>query len=381
MEVLFGASLLFVFYTYIGYPLWLLVIKFFVSKPLPLYKLGHELQNVSVIIAAYNEEKNICQRIVNISRQNYNQNNIQIIVVSDGSTDRTVNELRNLNLQNLEIIELSENQGKAVAINTGVAAATGEIIIFADVRQLFESGAITHLVNSFSDHNVGCVSGELIFLQNAESSIQAEIGAYWRYEKWIRKMESATGSVVGATGAIYAIRKKLYRSLPQGTILDDVLAPMNIVMQGYHCIFNSNAIAYDYVSKDLAQEWRRKVRTLTGNWQLLFSSPSLVVPWRNPIWGRFLAHKICRLLVPFALLVLFVTSILSQGIFYNISTFMQIVFYVFALLGKIFPVVRNNSLVNLSYFFMVMNAAAVTGLWKCVSGRCNDVWQSNLHEK
>jgi len=378
MERFFWGSLLFISYTYIGYPFWLFLRKLFLANPLPVYEAGKELPGVSVIIAAYNEEKNICQRIENISRQNYPQSKIQIIVVSDGSTDRTVSELSKLNCPNLEIIMLLENQGKAVAINSGVAAAKGEITIFSDVRQNFDPFAIAYLVDAFSDHNIGCVSGELILLKNGESSIHTEIGLYWKYEKWIRKMESATGSVVGATGAIYAIRKKLYRSLPQGTLLDDVLTPMNIVTQGYRCVFNSNAIAYDYVSKDLTQEWKRKVRTLTGNWQLLNLSPSLLVPWKNPIWGRFLAHKIYRLLVPFALVVLFLTSPLSQGIFYKIATLLQIILYLLALFGKFFPVARKNKLVNLIYFFMVMNAAAVTGLWKLISGRCNDVWQSNL---
>lgn len=381
MTYFFWTSLLFIFYTYIGYPLWLLFRKTFHSNLLFMNEEVRDLPEVSVIIAAYNEEKNISRRIDNVSRQNYPQNKIQIIVVSDGSTDGTVIELSKLNMKNVNVIELSENKGKAVALNYGIAAAKGEIAIFADVRQLFDPGAITYLVKTFSDHNVGCVSGELIFLQNDESSVQAEIGSYWRYEKWIRKMESATGSVVGATGAIYAIRPKLYRPLPQGTLLDDVLTPMNIVMQGYRCIFNPSAVAYDIISKDLAQEWKRKVRTLTGNWQLLCFLPSLLIPWRNPIWGRFLAHKIYRLLVPFALFTFFLTSILSQGFFYNIATFIQIIFYTLAFLGKIFPVARNNRLINLVYFFMVMNAAVVTGFWKCVTGQCNDVWQSKLYEK
>jgi len=383
MEVIFFANFIFVLYTYIGYPLWLYLIKAFQLNlsPVSTYEHWDCKPNISVVISAYNEEKNICLRVENIYKQNYPKEKIQIIVVSDGSTDNTVGVLYNLNFTNLDVIELSNNKGKSIAINYGVDAANGEIIIFADSRQIFDKFAIDNLVRTFSNKNVGCVSGELILLKNSESSIPVEIGTYWKYEKWIRKMESATGSVVGATGAIYAIRRKLYRPLPPGALLDDVLTPMNIVMQGYRCIFNSKAVAYDLVSKDITQEWTRKVRTLTGNWQLLYFSPSLLLPWRNPLWGRFLAHKIFRLLVPFALVVIFVTGILSQGILYEIATLIQIVFYILALCGKFFPVARNNRLVNLIYFFMVMNAAAVTGLWKWVSGRCSDVWKSNPYEK
>jgi len=146
---------------------------------------------------------------------------------------------------------LNQNVGKSVALNLGVERATAEIIVFADARQTFAPDVLRELAANFSDPLVGCVSGELILLQNAESQIQTEMSGYWKYEKLIRKAESATGSVIGATGAIYAIRKALYRPLPAGTLLDDVLTPMNIVMDCYLTVFDGAAGGYDCHSKDI----------------------------------------------------------------------------------------------------------------------------------
>lgn len=322
-----------------------------------------------------NEERNIKKRLENLLSQDYPPEHMEIIVVSDGSTDRTEEIVESFRGDAIKLFSLGIRKGKAAALNRGVKEAKGEIIVFTDARQLFEPDAISHLVANFADSGVGCASGELIFLKNDESGIQAEIGAYWRYEKWIRKNESSSGSVVGATGAIYAIRKDLYRYLPVGTLLDDVLTPMSIVMQGYRCVFDGAAVAYDIVSKDVAQEWKRKVRTLAGNWQLLTLYPSLLLPWQNPCWWRFLSHKIFRLLVPFLLLAMVVFSALAEGPLYSVFTCLQLALYGIAGIGMLVPTARKIRIVNLSYFFLVMNLAAVAGFWSWVTGGCRTAWQ------
>ncbi|MBM9538529.1 glycosyltransferase family 2 protein [Desulfobulbus alkaliphilus] len=376
MEILFWSSLFFIGFTYFGYPLWLALRKRFYATSGAEKENIDRLPNISVVIAAFNEEDSIVNRVRDIGRQNYPQEKIQIIVVSDGSTDRTVDELHQLKFPNLDIIALPDNKGKAVALNAGVATATGELIVFTDARQTFQPDAIRQLSNDFLNPDIGCVSGELVFLQDGKGDIQQEMGAYWKYEKWIRKAESATGSVIGATGAIYAIRKNLYRPLPLGTLLDDVLTPMNIVMQGYRCVFNSHAVAYDVVSKNITQEWKRKVRTLAGNWQLLNIAPSLFIPWDNPVWGRFLAHKMFRLLVPFALVALLPASILSQGVVYSIAGLLQILIYTVGLAGWLWPATRGNRFVNLVYFFIVMNVAVVASFWRWIRGQCHSTWHA-----
>lgn len=371
MKLLFWSAAAFILYTYLGYPLLLWLQSRIAGKAVQKQPIT---PFVSVVMSALNEEGRIGARLDNLLGQQYPAGQLEILVVSDGSTDNTCEIVRSYSGRNVRLLELPGRSGKALAVNLGVSEARGGIIIFADARQRFEPDVIARLVANFSDASVGCVSGELMFLENADSTIQAEMGAYWQYEKRIRKMESRSGSVVGATGAIYALRRALYKPLPEGTLLDDVLTPLNVVMQGYRCIFDGSAVAYDAVSKDASQEWTRKVRTLAGNWQLLTLRPGLFVPVLNPLWLRFMSHKIFRLLVPFAILVMLVSGVsVGRGIS-RISTPVQWLLFSIFLVGLLAPSVHRNRLVKLAYFFAVMNVAALAGFWKWLTGQSGSSW-------
>lgn len=373
MVILFWATLLLIVYTYVGYPLLVALLQRLTQREVckrPIYPF------VSVVIAVHNGESTIEGRLQNLLEQEYPHEQFEIIVVSDGSSDRTVACAEACVFEHVSVYALEKNAGKAVALNHAVKMAKGEIIVFTDARQEFQADAIKNLVANFADDTVGCVSGELHFLEDPSSKIEAEMGAYWRYEKFIRRSESESGSVVGATGCIYAIRRELYQSLPAGTILDDVLTPMNIARKGKRVLFEAQAVAYDIISKNAAQEWRRKVRTLAGNWQILSLAPWIMFPGINPLWWRYVSHKLLRLLVPFAMVILFVVSMLLPGSFFRMFALMQIVFYGIALSGFLLPATRSIRLVNLSYFFMVMNAAAIAGFWKWLTGGCATAWQS-----
>lgn len=378
MKTLFWLSACFVVYVYAGYPL-LLALRAALRKR--RVGRGPLSPTVSVVLAVYNEEERICARLENLLSQQYPEEKFEVIVVSDGSTDRTDQLVAPFAGQRVRLERLDTRQGKAVAVNKGVGSACGEIILFTDVRQSFEPGVISRLVANFNDPGVGCVSGELLFLRDPESRIQAEMGGYWHYEKWIRKNEALTGSAVGATGAIYAMRRALYRPLPPGTILDDVLTPMNVVLQGYRTVFDGSALAFDLVSKDFSQEWKRKVRTLAGNWQLITLCPALLLPYRNPCWWRFLSHKLFRLLVPFALLLALAGGALAQGTFYRLLTMLQLAFYLAGIAGALAPAARSYRLVNLISFFLVMNLAALAGFWRWASGRCQTAWLPAYSDK
>lgn len=372
MIVLFWASLILIIYTYVGYPL--LVAIFLRISPRTVSKRP-VYSSVSVVIAVHNGESCIEQRLQNLMDQDYPRDKLEIIVVSDGSTDRTVASAQLFVSDVVSIFALDKNDGKAVALNYGVDRAKGDLVVFTDARQEFQVDAIKSLVANFADESVGCVSGELHFLEDPESKIEAEMGAYWKYEKFIRRSESASGSVVGATGCIYAIRRELYQPLPTGTILDDVLTPMNIARTGKRVLFEGQAVAYDIVSKNTAQEWRRKVRTLAGNWQLFTLAPWILLPWENPLWLRYISHKLLRLLVPFGMVLLLCSTLLLHGSLFRLFAIVQVAFYSIAFAGFLIPAARSSRLVNLSYFFMVMNAAAVAGFWKWATGGCATAWQ------
>ena len=384
---IFWVSAIFVLYIYAGYPflLWLESI-FCPHKIHKKYQL--EYPRVSVVIAAKNEEQNIKKRLENICEQSY-LGSVEVIVVSDGSHDQTCSIIKQLKDDlvqyerrkdqgpiDIKLVELLLSSGKATALNKGIDSSSGEIVVFTDSRQTFEKNAVKELLANFSDPQVGAVSGELIIMNINKSEVAEGMGLYWLYEKFIRKRESLTGSVVGATGAIYAIRRHLFQELPENTLLDDVLIPLNVVFQGYRVVFDSEAKAYDITSPNMEKEWKRKVRTLSGNWQLLSINPNLLIPWKNPILFRFLSHKICRLLVPYALFIMLLDSLIITNIYYNIFAVVQLIFYLLALAAFFLPgLLRKNRIIKVSYFFVTMNMAAVVGLYVWVKKKNNITWK------
>lgn len=378
IEFFFWFSLLLIAYAYIGYPSVLMLLCKLRKKAISKHPIS---PTVSIIIAARNEEKNIVKRLSNLCDQDYSSNKIEIIIVSDNSVDGTNQLVQSFGDSRITLIPLQQSSGKAFAVNTGVNAAQGEILVFADARQRFERNVVSELVANFADPEIGCVGGEMVFLDNIDSNVRIEMNAYWRYEKNIRKNESATGSVIGASGSIYAMRRRLYKQLPSGTILDDVLTPMNIVNQGYRVIFDSNAIAYDILSNNVQQEWRRKVRTLTGNWQLLGLAPWLIIPWWNKEWCRFVSHKFFRILVPFFLVLLFLLNLQLNGLFYQIFLYIQVICYSLGSCGHFFPSFRIYKVFSTPYFFMIMNIAALLGFFYWISGTDKRIWKAAYAEQ
>jgi cellulose synthase/poly-beta-1,6-N-acetylglucosamine synthase-like glycosyltransferase len=292
---------------------------------------------VSVVVAAHNEASRLPARVANLLDQTY-PGPLEIVVVSDGSTDATRRALARFDGR-IRFIDLPRG-GKPLALNAGVAAARGEIICFADARQQFAPDAILQLVSNFDDPEVGGATGELILdceLQpdGTESTVGHGIGLYWVYEKWLRRQESRVWSMLGATGAIYAVRRTLWQPLPPATLLDDVLAPMRVVLAGKRIVFDPRARAYDRAARDGSAESRRKTRTLAGNYQIVALEPRLLLPFVNPVWVQYASHKIGRLLVPWALVASFIASVTlaTQHWFYALALILQLGFYGLAALG------------------------------------------------
>lgn len=380
MLIVFWCCLFFIVYTYFGYPLLLFLWSRLFPRPINK-KRPDSWPLVSVIIAAKNEERTIGPRLKNLLRCRYPADRLQIIVVSDGSTDGTADVVQSvidsLPEKEVKVVlhELDQSVGKPSAINEGLLKVKGDFIVFTDSRQRFEEDAISQLISNFSDPSVGCVSGELFFVEHENSTVAREMGLYWKIEKLVRKMESTIGSVAGATGSIYAIRRELFQPMKPELLLDDVFTPMQIVLNGYRCVFDPVARAYDIPSTDDTQEWLRKVRTLAGCWQLLTILPRLANPMKNPIWFRFFSHKIFRLLVPLALFLLFVASFFPQGGFYKLAILGQVVLYLMACVGWLIPKTRNNKVINLAFFFVMLNGAALSGFYFWAAGKCQGVWK------
>jgi cellulose synthase/poly-beta-1,6-N-acetylglucosamine synthase-like glycosyltransferase len=267
------------------------------------------------------------------------------------------------------------SQGKAAGLNDAIKLATGEVLLFTDARQQIESGALRLLIENFADLDVGAASGELMLGDPISGETEKGMGLYWRIEKKIRELESASGSVVGATGAIYCARRRLLDAspLPEGTILDDVLLPMQIVRKGSRVIFDSRARAWDSPDLGEGREFSRKVRTLSGNYQLLQLAPWLL-SHENPIRFEFVSHKLSRLAVPFALLALLIASMLLPQPLYRTALGAQLAFYALSLAAlagvKIGPLSR---IADPARTFVVLNSAAMVAFINFVTGR-KAVW-------
>jgi cellulose synthase/poly-beta-1,6-N-acetylglucosamine synthase-like glycosyltransferase len=354
MVIVFWLSVAFVLYAYVGYPALLAVwararngvrrqVSGLGSQRSESADRGSRftIPGVSVIVAARNEARRLPERIDNLLASDYPPDRVQIIVASDGSTDDTAAALAPY--RDRVTLLLLPARGKAAALNAAVLHARHPILVFADARQRFAPDAIRRLVAAFSQPGVGAVSGELVIdceedeHAAEQSTIGDGVGAYWKYEKWIRRNEAIVGSSIGVTGAIYAMRRWLWQPLPTDAILDDVLGPMRIVQRGYRVRFEPRARAFDRTASDAAAELRRKTRTLAGNFQLLRYEPFLIVPGRNPVWLQFVSHKLARLVVPYALMVLLVSSawLTSTSPVYTLAFAGQVMFYGLALYGAL----------------------------------------------
>jgi poly-beta-1,6-N-acetyl-D-glucosamine synthase len=349
MELLFWSAVAFIVYVYAGYPALLAVWATIVTRRTERVRGCHEHERdrrrvlrhaddatpgITVIIAARDEAPRLAARIHNLLKADYPADRLQIVVASDGSTDDTAEVLKPFGSR-VELLQLPP-QGKAAALNAAVERARYPILVFADARQRFARNALRTLATRFTNWRVGAVSGELLIDGNG-STIGDGVGAYWQYEKRLRRYEATVGSTIGVTGALYAMRRELWQPLPGDTLLDDVLAPMRVVLAGHRVVFEENARAFDDASKDAGAELRRKVRTLAGNFQLLALEPKLVVPLVNPVWFQFMSHKIARLLVPYALVATFGASaaLADRSLFYAAALAAQCAFYGLAIYGAL----------------------------------------------
>ncbi|MDQ2833214.1 MAG: glycosyltransferase family 2 protein [Acidobacteriota bacterium] len=367
MKFIFWTSFTLVAYAYVGYAFLLLVWVRLRRHPLLQKSIT---PTVSIIMAAHNEELRLPTKLANVAALHYPKEQLQIIVASDGSTDQTVEILR----ANREVVPviLPQARGKACALNQAVAFATGEILVFLDVRQTVEPNAVSELVSCFTDPGVGAVSGELLLEAAADGPSPEALGIYWKIEKMVRRLESETGSVVGVTGAIYALRRELYVEIPAGTILDDVFVPMNVARRGKRVVFQSSAIARDRIFSEPGKEFSRKARTLTGNYQLLRIAPWLLSP-QNPLLFRFISHKLMRLVVPLLLVMMLLTSATTPAPLYRSIFAVQLVFYGLAAIGMLFPRSKRAKPIAIASTFVMLNAAAAVAFSNFIMGR-EKVW-------
>jgi len=322
----FLLSAAFCLYTLAGYPLLLGILARLRTKPV---RKAYERKSVSILLPVFNGAAWIGAKLETLLALNYPTALIEILVISDGSTDAT--DLIVAEYAGRSGIRLlrAPHRGKAAALNQALAEARGEILFFTDVRQELHPESLANLVSCFGDPAVGAASGELVILKGARRE-EGSIGLYWRYEKWIRKRLSQLDSVPGATGCIYAMRRELAVPLPEKLLVDDMFLPLAAFFRGYRVILDDSALAYDHPTQ-LSGEFRRKVRTLAGVFQIIREYPALLGP-ANRMWIHFVSHKLARLFLPYALIAIAVSSfglpapwaalvLAAQALFYGLALF------------------------------------------------------------
>jgi len=291
---------------------------------------------------------------------------VEVIIVSDGSSDATPAILQQASSSRLRAIVLEQHGGKATALNHGITAATGEILLFVDIRPRIEAGALAALLSNFADTRVGCVAGELLLnTAGHDATASAVSGLYWRYEQWIRNCEAAWDSPVGVYGGFYAIRRSAASTMPDGVILDDMFQPLSIIRQGYRSVLDRTAIVTDTWPAQAAGEFNRKVRTLAGNFQLVALAPWLLTP-KNRVMFQLVSHKLLRLAVPYFFVLLLITSELL-GIDsrpFLVFALLQAAFWLMAAAALKVRIPILHRLASPASALLVLNAAAVVGLYK-----------------
>jgi biofilm PGA synthesis N-glycosyltransferase PgaC len=371
----FWIALALLAYVYVGYPLlaWMRAavhaesVSRSPSEPF-----------VTVIVVAYNEAERIERRILNLLSLDYPRAKLEIVIASDGSTDDTVARAQHFESDGIRVVAFDGRRGKAAVLNDVVPTARGQIVVLGDARQRFESGILRKLVADFGDSTVGAVSGELVIRSRANesgSTIGEGASFYWRYEKFIRRNESRAHSTVGATGAVYAIRRKLFEPIPDDTLLDDVLIPMRIISRGYRVLFEPGARAYDLAVASPRQEFVRKVRTIAGTFQLFARERWLFNPFRNRVWFATLSHKALRLLTPLLHAVILIANLgLVSLPAYRWLLAAQVMFYAAAAAAHVLGQRRTMVAMKVPYTMCLLVWATVVGFVYFVTRHQQVTW-------
>lgn len=385
MRTVFWVSTALVFYTYLGYAVVLLLLagvwqvwhdlKFGLGRGNRRRVPSPELPFVSLVFAAHNEEKVIGDKIRNCLAIDYPAGKLEIVVGCDGCEDRTSDILSAMRSPNLRIFNYRGRSGKPRTLNRLVPEARGGIIVFSDANTMFTPGAVRALVRHFSDESAGCVCGAL-HLEPPGGGDESE-GAYWRYESFLKFLESRLNMMVGANGGIFAIRHDLYTPLPDGTVTDDFLISMQIRQKGWLVRYDPEAVAWEETSS-LGQEFRRRVRIGAGNVHALRHTWKLLSPAAGLVSLSYWSHKIFRWLAPFAIIAAFVSSVLLApgDLIYAFFAGAAVWFLLTGLIGWRLERGRVRiRLLSIPCYFLSLNLALLCGVFQYFFGGQRGVWR------
>lgn len=386
IEAIFWLCLAVIFYTYIGYGI-ILYIAVLLKRVFHKGKRRHDepqdgscLPEVTMVICAYNEQDVVDMKMENTRALDYPKDKLYVMWVTDGSNDATSEMLARYPEAIVE--HRPERRGKTAAVNRAMTLVKTDIVVMTDANTMINSGAIREIVRLFKDPKVGCVAGEkrVAARHNGQAAAEGE-GLYWKYESTLKRLDSELYSAMGAAGELCAVRKSLYRPIPEDSLLDDFIISMNMVAEGYRIAYSSEAYAMEYGSADLTEEGKRKRRIAAGGLQSIWRLRRLMNPLRYPMASfQFVSHRVLRWsITPVALMALIplnvVLVIANAGTVYTIIWLLQICFYAAAWAGYALDNKgRRNKLLYIPYYFLFMNVNVFRGM-KYLCGHRNGVWE------
>ena len=370
---LFWLSALAVVWTYGGYPLFILLLARWRPRP---HRQADISPSISLIVPAYNEEGVIAEKLENLLELDYPSGQREVLVVADGSTDRTAEIVQGYASRGVRLLFQPQRRGKIAAMNRAVPHARGEIMVFSDANAMIERESLRALVRSFADPRVACVSGEKRIRSDGRVQARGE-SAYWRYEALLKRADSLVSTAIGAVGEFFAIRRDRYRPMEEDCLIEDFVLSMRLVMDGWRVVYEPRAVAWEEASPSLRAEWERRARMAAGGFQAIGRLGGLLSPRYGLVAFQFLSHKVLRWTAPFAMLLAWVSSAaLCAFPLYRLFFCGQVGFYLLALLGWAAGLLgwRWRPL-QLVFYFCFANATALGGFFRYVTGKQPVVWK------
>jgi glycosyltransferase involved in cell wall biosynthesis len=362
------------FYIYAGYPMILIVLSFFLNKKV---KKEDFRPTVSILISAYNEAQSIAKTLENKLALVYPKEKLEIIVISDGSTDETDQIVKRFEPNGVKLIRQEPRAGKTAALNLSVTHATGEIIVFCDANSIYEEKALTHLTKNFNDPGVGYVTGKMIYIRPDDARTGDGCSAYMKYENFLRLIETRAGSIVGVDGGIDATRRKFYKEMAPDQLPDFVL-PLKIVEQGYRVVYEPEAVLEEPLLTASKDEYNMRVRVvLRSLWTLWDMRHMLYFKDNKRFAWQLWSHKLLRYLSFVFLLTSYFTNMLlwSSGGFFKIFFILQNLCYLSAIIA---PCLKNkgrlSNVLYLAHYFVLLHLASAHALVKFLLGKKQTIW-------
>ncbi len=367
-QIIFWSSLAALIYTYIGYPILVYLVS--ILRPLKINKSDF-LPDVTVIITAYNEERDIRAKLENTLQIDYPKDKLEILVASDCSSDKTDEIVKEFAARGVKLHRQTERLGKTPAQNAAVEKASGEIILFSDATTMYEKDVLRAMLPNFADKSIGCVAGKLLYIDDSSSNVGKGAKSYWNYETFIKTSESRACSLIGASGCLYAVRKSLYQPMYAEACSDFLICTI-IYQQGFRSIFEPNAVCTEETNRRTDKEMQMRVRVIGQTFTDLWRNRAVLNPFKSGFYAvELISHKVFRYAVPLFLVFFLASSAILafSSIFFALIFAGQFIFYSTALIGWLLERREKNiGILAIPLYFVLTNLASLIAFYKFIRG-------------